>query len=96
MATPELKGAPEELRQFLHPQKKTMSVSASAEKTAYTDLAIVSVVVKTEEKLLSNAIAKNSELRERLTTSLVAQGLDKAKIKKLGVFVVASIRVVWR
>lgn len=81
MATPELKGAPEELRQFLHPQEKTMSVSASAEKTAYTDLAIVSVVVKTEEKLLSNAIAKNSELRERLTMSLVAQGLDKTKIK---------------
>ena len=53
IAAPEIKGNPDELRGFLHPNASIVSLSARAEEKAYTDKAIVSVVVTTEDELLS-------------------------------------------
>ena len=50
---PELKGSPEELRHFLHPTERTVSIQGQAEEKAYSDQAIISLVITTEDRLLS-------------------------------------------
>ena len=81
LAAPELKGSPDELRQFLHPKQNVMSISAEAEIRAYTDTAIVSVIVTTEQKKLSDAIAENAKLRRTLATEWRAQGIAEKNMK---------------
>jgi uncharacterized protein len=81
LSAPELKGTPEELRGFLHPADKVVSIHALAEEKAYSDIAIVSLVVTTEDKLLSDAISKNTILRAKITQSLVASGIHENLIK---------------
>ena len=80
-AKPELKGSPEELRQFLHPTDKIVTLQAEAEEKAYADKAIISLVITTEEKLLSAAISANSNIREAITTQLVSAGIKAEHIK---------------
>lgn len=75
IAEPEVKGGPEELRRFLHPKDSIVSIHASAEETAYSDTAIVSLVFTTEEKNLADALAKNSSLREQVKQKLLAAGI---------------------
>lgn len=75
LADPELKGSPEELRQFLQPTENTVTLFAEAEETVYSDTAIVDLIVRTESKKLSEAMAANNLLRETLTKSMVASGL---------------------
>lgn len=80
-ASPEIKGNPEELRSYFHPENRTLSIQGHAEKTAYTDEAVVNLVVKTENKLLSKAIKENSAIREQVIEQLSGKGFDKADIK---------------
>jgi len=80
-SAPELKGSPEELRQFLHPRDKLVTIYGDATETAYSDKAIVSLVIDTEDKLLSESIAKNASLRAEITLNLAAEGLAKDDIK---------------
>ena len=81
LARPELKGSPEELRQFLHPTDKVVTLYGHAEAKAYSDKAIISLVITTEDKLLSESIAKNSDLRAAITTQLVDAGIKQENIK---------------
>ena len=78
---PELKGNPEELRQFLHPVDRIVSLVGDANEKAYSDKAIVSLVITTEDKLLSNAIASNGQLRSTISERLLAAGIKSAQIK---------------
>lgn len=78
---PELKGNPEELRQFLHPREKIVSLRGHAEEKAYSDRAIISLAITTENKLLSDAIAANSSLRKFITAQLTSAGLGREHIK---------------
>jgi uncharacterized protein len=81
LSAPELKGTPQELRGFLHPADKVVTITGQAEEKAYSDVAIVSLVVTTEDKLLSNAISQNTSLRAKITQSLLASGVNKNSIK---------------
>ena len=80
-AQPELKGSPEELRHFLHPSERIVSLHGQAEEKAYSDRAIISLVITTEDKLLSNSIASNSNLRKFITTQLTTAGINGESIK---------------
>ncbi len=81
IAAPELKGNPEELRSFLHPRERTVTLSGDAEEKAHTDKAIVSLVVTTEEKLMAAALSANTQLRNSLKEKLVAQGIKSENVK---------------
>jgi uncharacterized protein len=81
LSAPELKGTPQELRGFLHPADRVVTITGQAEEKAYSDVAIVSLVVTTEDKLLSNAISQNTSLRAKITQSLLASGVNKNSIK---------------
>ena len=80
-AEPELKGTPQGLRGFLHPRDNVVTIHGEAEETAYSDKAIVSVVITTKGKLLSEAISANSTLRKKLSTELIKAGLKQDAIK---------------
>lgn len=80
-AQPELKGSPEELRQFLHPQPNVTSLHAEGEEKAYTNQAIVSLTFTTEDKLLSRSLSVNSDLRNQVTQQLITAGINAKDIK---------------
>ena len=80
LAQPELKGSPQELKQFLHPEARVMTISGKGHEVAYSDIAIVSLIITTEEKKLSQALEKNSALRQQVTNSLVASGVNPDNI----------------
>ena len=81
VANPELKGTPEELRRFLHPSDRIVSIYAQSEEKAYSDQAIISLVITTEDNKLSDSLSKNSELRVSITKQFVAAGIDLENIK---------------
>lgn len=78
---PELKGTPSDLKGFLYPTAQTVLISATSNETAYTDKAIVSVVITKEAKTLSDAISSNAKLRERIVGALINKGILQANIK---------------
>lgn len=80
-AEPELKGSPEELRQFLHPIEHTVTLTGQHEETAYTDKANVSLVIRTERDALAVAIAANAETRGQVTTRLLDAGVPAEAIR---------------
>ncbi|WP_308366638.1 MULTISPECIES: SIMPL domain-containing protein [unclassified Microbulbifer] len=80
-AVPEIKGTPQDLRGLLYPSDNVVTISGHAEEKAYSDQAIVSLVVTTEEKQLADAIASNSVLRDRLRSALNSAGIPRDAIQ---------------
>lgn len=74
-AQAELKGSPEELRNFLHPREKIVTLKAESEEVAYSDKATISLVVKTKGKQLAVSIQRNADLREEIRTALLDAGI---------------------
>lgn len=81
MALPEIKGNPAELEKFLKPEVPTVILKAKAEEKAYTDTAIISLVVTTENKLMAEAIKQNTNLRTGIMSTLVQAGIKADKIQ---------------
>lgn len=79
-AEPELKGSPEELRQFLHPTDHTVTLTGTHEETAYSDKAIVTLVITTEEDRLADSIQANARLRTEISLSMTDAGIDAKEI----------------
>lgn len=79
-AAPELKGNPDDLRGFLHPQSRLVSISEHAEETAYSDIALVHLVVTTEDHLLSKALKANADLRKTIQNKLIDKGIAADQI----------------
>lgn len=75
LAEPELKGNPNELRQFLYPDAETVTILGEAEQKAYSDTAIISLVVTTDEKLLSSSLSANASLRKAIAQQLSSAGI---------------------
>lgn len=79
-AETELKGSPEELRQFLHPVEHTVTLTGTEEETAYSDKAILSLVITTEADRLSDSMSSNTRLRTTITQSMIDAGVSPDEI----------------
>ena len=79
-AEPELKGSPGELTSYLQNIPSTIVVNGHSEIDANADNAIVTLVVKTENKLLSEAIKSNQSVRHKITTFLTSKGFKEKNI----------------
>ena len=80
-AAPEIKGNPHELKSFLYPVDNVVTINGHADKKAYSDRAILTLVVTTESELLSRAVAENSDLRNKLGKQLTEAGIPAEAIK---------------
>lgn len=81
VANTELKGSPEELRTFLHPKDNIITITQSAEKVTYKDVAVVSLQVNTEHKKLASSLKENARLRAAISKFLHTQGVPLESIK---------------
>ncbi len=80
-AEPELKGTPSELRQFLRTGNREVMLSGHAKQTVQADVGHVTVIVHTQAKDLTAAIAANAQRRETMAQSLQSQGIDAKAIR---------------
>jgi len=80
-AEPELRGSPTELTQYLKDIPKTVSVVGTAEVKVQADRAVVSLSVRTEDKLLATALRVNQKLRAEIISSLIQKGLKADQMK---------------
>ena len=79
-ADPEIKGTPQDLRNFIHPSPKLVTLQAKVEKTAYADKAVINLLINTEAKLLSEALHKNAALKDQFGERLVEKGIPASQI----------------
>lgn len=79
-AQTELRGSPSELRQFLYPADKVVTIVGQADETAYSDTAIISLVITTREQMLSQAISQNTALRAEVASALLKAGIEGKQI----------------
>ncbi|RVU86513.1 DUF541 domain-containing protein [Leucothrix sargassi] len=82
MATPEIKGSPEEIQQYLTGIPKVISVTASSDQIVESNEARMSLLVNTESKKLSDALKKNYEVRKSLRKQLNALGVSDSNINE--------------
>jgi uncharacterized protein YggE len=75
LAQAQLSGTPEELREFLHPRPNTVNINGEGELTAYKDVAKVSLLVTTQARSLSAAMASNQTLRNKMIDDFIAAGV---------------------
>lgn len=79
-AEPELKGTPTELTGYLNGIPSSIEITGSSNIDANADNAIVTLVVKSEDKLLSGAIKKNQATRNKVSEFLHSKGFKPEKI----------------
>lgn len=77
---PELRGTPAELRQYLKPPPRVVILQGHARQVLQSDVARVTVVVKTTGKDLPAALRANATRREAFVAALVAAGIDAKKV----------------
>jgi len=80
-AEPELKGTPTELRQFLRTGNREVVLVGHAKQSVQADVGHVTVIVHTQGKDLTAAIAANAQRREALAQTLQSQGIDAKSIR---------------
>ena len=80
-SAPELKGNPDELKRFLYPDSTRVTITETAKEKAYSDKAIINLVIETEEDKMSDAIRKNTELRLKVSKLLTEAEISPDNIK---------------
>ena len=77
----EMSGTPDELRDALKPEYFEVTIVGRAEKTTYSNLAHITIVVTTKEGNISESLTKNSEIRGALINNLMTSGIPSEAIK---------------
>lgn len=77
----EVRGTPEELRDFLRSETRTVALSDTATEVAYTDVAKITLIVSTEGRTLALAMKQNNDLRDSVVQQLTASGISSEDIQ---------------
>ena len=80
-SAPELKGNPDELKRFLYPDSTRVTITETAKEKAYSDKAIINLVIETEEDKMSDAIRNNTDLRVKVSKLLTESDISPENIK---------------
>lgn len=80
-AETELKGSPQELKSFLHPDVNKISITEDAEEIAFKDEAVLSLLVTTKDDKLSVSLSKNAKVRADISSTLIASDIPQKNIK---------------
>jgi uncharacterized protein YggE len=79
-SAPEIKGSPDEVQQYLT-DSKLATIAGRAREKAYSDKAIISLIVTTEDPKLAVSIDRNTELRTKISKTLAEEGIKPDNIK---------------
>ncbi|MFZ5841614.1 MAG: SIMPL domain-containing protein [Pseudomonadota bacterium] len=79
-AAAEIKGTADEVRALLVPTERTVTLKGQAEQKAFTDRAVISLVVSTTEGQLAKSLDRNAKLRAAITAALTAAGVAESDI----------------
>jgi len=80
LAEPELKGGVNELTHYLLDNRRIVVISGEGEEKASADNAIVSLMVKTKEDKLQQALSKNKKIRNTIRNELIKKGIKEKDI----------------
>ncbi len=81
LAATELKGTPDELRNYLRSDTRVVTLHEDATEKAYSDIANVTLVVKTEARDLEAAMQENKGARQTVIDELKRAGVAEDDIK---------------
>lgn len=79
-AAAEIKGTADEVRTLLVPDERTVTLKGQAEQKAFTDRAVISLVVSTTENQLAKSLDRNANIRSAITAALTAAGVAQSDI----------------
>ncbi len=77
---PEIKGTPNEIREILYPKENIVVIRGHAEEKAYSNKAILSLVITTEHNNLSTSIKNNEKLRNKIKNELISAGIKAEEV----------------
>lgn len=79
-AAAEIKGTADEVKTLLVPAERTVTLNGQAQQKAFTDRAVISLVVSTTENQLAKSLDRNAAVRAAVTAALTAAGVAEADI----------------
>ncbi len=79
-AEPEIKGTPSELQLFLHPQGSIVTLKGEGKETAFSDKAIINLIITTKAKKLADALNLNTTLKNKIIQIFIDAGIKDADI----------------
>lgn len=79
-AAAEIKGSADEVKALLAPVERTVTLKGQAEQKAFTDRAVISLVVSTTENQLAKSLDRNATVRAAVTAALTAAGVAESDI----------------
>ena len=82
LASPELKGTPEVIEQYLNALPKIITIQASADKVVSSNKARIKLLVETNAKGLADALQKNYNIRVNVRKKLKEIGIDASSINE--------------
>lgn len=81
-ASPEIKGTPEELEQYLTSIPKIITINGNSERVVISKSAKVKLLVETESNLLSEALKNNFNIRKAAKKNIEKLGINKNMISE--------------
>jgi len=82
LASPEIKGTPEELKQYLTSIPKVITIEENTERLVVSQRARVKLLVETDSKLLSEALKNNFSIRKLAKENLAKLGISKSMVSE--------------
>ncbi|HFB64939.1 MAG TPA: DUF541 domain-containing protein [Aeromonadales bacterium] len=79
-AEPEIKGTPSELQLFLHPQGSIVTLKGEGKATAFSDKAIINLIITTKAKKLADALNLNTTLKNKVIQTFIDVGIKPTDI----------------
>ncbi len=80
-ATPEIKGSPSELLNYLETLPKEVTLKGEAKIVIQSESGVVTIGIRIENPQLQKALRNSQELRKTISNKLVKSGITKDKIK---------------
>jgi len=81
VAEPQLSGTAKELATYLNGVIKTVTISSTADKIVVPDKAILTLIVKNENKSLTRALKDNTDIRDKIKTQSEMVGIKSNNIR---------------
>ncbi|WIO74939.1 SIMPL domain-containing protein [Porticoccaceae bacterium LTM1] len=77
----EMRGTPEELKNHFYPETPKITLYGNADRTVESDIAKIAIIIRTEAKKMEQALTENTEIRQKVITTLSQAGIPQKDIQ---------------